>query len=164
MSTARKVVLYVLGLFAIAAALGAFIMFGPPGLAETIARPEFCRSCHIMEPQYRSYVMSPHGDATESCNDCHLPNDSFVRHWVADAFVGTRDLIEWNLAIFPEYIRVKPRSERWLTENCHRCHGDLVAHVAIPDDTHCWDCHRNVQHQTYGRTDRGVRQPFWEDR
>jgi predicted CXXCH cytochrome family protein len=35
------------------------------------SRPDFCRSCHIMEPYYDSWAESSH--AHVSCTDCHFP-------------------------------------------------------------------------------------------
>jgi nitrate/TMAO reductase-like tetraheme cytochrome c subunit len=35
------------------------------------SRPEFCRSCHIMEPYYQSWLNSTHKDV--SCIECHFP-------------------------------------------------------------------------------------------
>lgn len=164
MSRPLRILLVLFGVLVVAGAVGVFVMFGPPKVAERIARPEFCRSCHVMEPQYLSYVRGSHAEVVESCNDCHLPNDSFVRHWVADAFVGIRDVVEWNLDLVPDYIEAKPRSEGWIQENCRRCHGDLNQHVVLPEGRRCWDCHRQVQHQIHGRRDRSVRQPLRESK
>ena len=35
------------------------------------SRPEFCNSCHIMEPYYKSWQQSTHKDVT--CIECHFP-------------------------------------------------------------------------------------------
>ena len=35
------------------------------------SRPEFCNSCHIMEPYYQSWQASSHKDVT--CIECHFP-------------------------------------------------------------------------------------------
>ncbi|MGA2616549.1 MAG: cytochrome c3 family protein [Thermoguttaceae bacterium] len=35
------------------------------------SRPQFCRSCHIMEPYYKSWQESSHKDV--SCIECHFP-------------------------------------------------------------------------------------------
>lgn len=164
MSTALKVVLIVLGVLVLLGAIAAFVMFGPPNYAEKLAEPEFCASCHVMDPMYASYVNSAHGTVTESCNDCHLPNDGFIRHWTADAFVGMRDLVKFNLNIIPEFIRVHPRSVRWIDENCRRCHDDVITEIHPPAGKQCWDCHREVQHDIAGRQDRSMRQPVREDR
>ena len=35
------------------------------------SRPQFCNSCHIMEPYYKSWQESSHKDVT--CIECHFP-------------------------------------------------------------------------------------------
>ncbi len=39
--------------------------------AGTTSRPQFCNSCHIMEPYYRSWQVSSHSNV--SCTKCHFP-------------------------------------------------------------------------------------------
>ena len=43
---------------------------GMIGFAEYSMSPEFCRSCHIMEPYYQAWRKSAHRDV--SCSDCHF--------------------------------------------------------------------------------------------
>jgi nitrate/TMAO reductase-like tetraheme cytochrome c subunit len=57
----------------IAALLGGFSVFAillVGGAGWYTSRPEFCRSCHIMEPYYHSWEVSTHRDV--SCIDCHF--------------------------------------------------------------------------------------------
>lgn len=61
-------------LFRAAALMGAFVVFLvliTAGSAWYTSRPEFCRSCHIMEPYYVSWENSSHSDV--SCVKCHFP-------------------------------------------------------------------------------------------
>ena len=44
----RKTLVYVLMAAAIAAVLGIFVAFGPPGLYAKSESPEFCGSCHAV--------------------------------------------------------------------------------------------------------------------
>ena len=44
----RKTLIYVLIAAAIAAVLGIFVAFGPPGLYAKSESPEFCGSCHVL--------------------------------------------------------------------------------------------------------------------
>ncbi|MBC8870257.1 MAG: NapC/NirT family cytochrome c [Planctomycetes bacterium] len=56
------------------ALLGAFVLFGAVVMGFAgwyTSRPEFCRSCHIMEPYYVSWQHSSHKDV--SCIKCHFP-------------------------------------------------------------------------------------------
>jgi len=56
------------------AVLGAMLLFGATLFAFSgwyTSRPEFCNSCHIMEPYYASWQHSTHADV--SCVKCHFP-------------------------------------------------------------------------------------------
>lgn len=54
-------------------ALVAFLVGLPIGLAflEYTTRPQFCSSCHIMEPYVKSWEDSAHGRAGVGCVECH---------------------------------------------------------------------------------------------
>jgi nitrate/TMAO reductase-like tetraheme cytochrome c subunit len=57
-----------------AAALAVFAGIGAAGFfaAESYtARPNFCASCHIMEPYYATWKNDPHGRMNVACIDCH---------------------------------------------------------------------------------------------
>ena len=51
--------LFVLGLFLLAG--GSAVMIGA---VHHTAQPQFCNSCHIMEPYYQSWVDSAHADVS----------------------------------------------------------------------------------------------------
>lgn len=57
-------VLFIAGLFALAGTTAASYVF-----VHYTARSEFCNSCHIMEPFYRSWQESAHKDV--ACIECH---------------------------------------------------------------------------------------------
>ncbi|MBI5201757.1 MAG: NapC/NirT family cytochrome c, partial [Elusimicrobia bacterium] len=61
--TARFFVL--LGAGALAALIGAL------GFAKYSTSPNFCRSCHIMEPYYKAWATSKHNQV--ACVECHYP-------------------------------------------------------------------------------------------
>jgi len=46
------------------------VVGGGVGLGEYSMQPEFCRSCHIMEPYYQAWHSSTHRDVP--CQDCHF--------------------------------------------------------------------------------------------
>jgi nitrate/TMAO reductase-like tetraheme cytochrome c subunit len=56
--------LFILGLFLLAG--GSAVMYAT---VHHTAQPQFCNSCHIMEPYYQSWVDSAHADV--SCIECH---------------------------------------------------------------------------------------------
>jgi cytochrome c nitrite reductase small subunit len=144
-------------------AIVTFVMFGPPNYIETFAQPEFCASCHVMNPQYAAFQSSSHGRRLESCNDCHLPNDSFVRHYFWEGVVGVRDLVEFNLNLIPEHITARERSKDWVEENCRRCHDEVIARIHPDEQGRCWDCHRELYHDFETRFDPEQRRPIWQD-
>ena len=50
--------------------LALVVMCGMAGFAEYSMQPEFCQSCHIMEPYYQAWHSSKHKDVP--CVDCHF--------------------------------------------------------------------------------------------
>ena len=46
------------------------VVIGSTSFAEYSMQPEFCRSCHIMEPYYQAWHRSTHKDV--ACQDCHF--------------------------------------------------------------------------------------------
>lgn len=157
-----KILIWVLVVLVILMAVFAFVFFGPPGVAEVVAEPEFCARCHVMEPQYQAWQQSQH-DFMDTCNECHLPNDGFIEHWFWDGVVGVRDVVKWNLNLVPEHIEARERSKDWIQENCRRCHGEIMTDVHPPDDRWCWECHRESYHDITLRDERQNRNLFRED-
>lgn len=127
-----------------------FLVWGPVGLAEIPASPEFCVRCHNMEPEYASWQVSKHN--SQICGDCHLPEEPVARlFW--DSVFGMRDMWEFNvIGEWSEPIKATPRTQRFLQENCIRCHG-TKAHAAVSEYRFCWECHREIYH----------RQQLWKD-
>ncbi len=54
-----------------AAIIFAFVIVAAVGTAEFTSRPNFCNSCHYMEPFYGSWKSSVHSKIT--CTKCHFP-------------------------------------------------------------------------------------------
>ena len=48
---------------------GVLMLIGMATTVQYTARSEFCSSCHIMEPYFKSWQDSPH--ASVACVDCH---------------------------------------------------------------------------------------------
>lgn len=51
-------------------AFGLVVMIGMGAFGEYSMQPEFCQSCHIMEPYYQAWHQSTHKDVP--CVDCHF--------------------------------------------------------------------------------------------
>ena len=117
--------------------------------------PAVCVNCHVMAPQYNTWAHSAHRE-NATCNDCHVPHDNFIRHYVFKAMDGARHATFFTLRLEPQVIRIKPMGQRAVQENCVRCHGDMLHFVSLEqvrgddvervDGTRCWDCHRETPH------------------
>lgn len=142
----RGWVFYLLILVIIAALLGTFLAFGPPGLYAKSETPEFCGSCHVMNTQYEAWFHSAHRRVT--CVDCHLPNDTLARHLFWKGIDGMSDTIAFHTGRFADDIRISTHGAKVVQENCIRCHSEAVARIST--DRNCWECHRQFSHKRTG--------------
>lgn len=107
-------------------------------------RPEFCLSCHIMEPAYESWFHSAHyGDA--SCSDCHVPHQNLAVKLIGKGTDGLWDFYRFYTNQVPDPIRISTRGSKTVRENCLRCHGTIMENVNY-DGRNCWECHRSISH------------------
>ncbi len=137
----------------------------------TMARtstPEFCASCHEIEPAFNAWRMSSHVVNTKGfvadCMDCHLPapHDTFNFFYAKTAH-GIKDIV---IHFFGgEYDRQAMKKQAWATianDQCLKCHrnllylpyqrGAMLAHRSVmyprPGyEKRCTDCHRNFVHK-----------------
>lgn len=112
--------------------------------------PEFCVSCHVMQPQYDSHQRSAHRLAA-TCGDCHVPH-SLGYGAVDKAYTGVKDFLGVVANKDPFEIHAGKHSKDVVQANCVRCHGGMLENVG--DTSHnggrsCFDCHRNTPHGTY---------------
>lgn len=143
----RKFPLYLPILVVIGALLGGFAAFGPPGLYAKSETPEFCASCHVMEPEYEAWFHSG-AHRRNKCVDCHLPNDSAARHLFWKGVDGMKDALAFHSGRVPDTIRLSQHGVKIVRENCQRCHAEMIAR--INEDRRCWDCHRRLSHRLTG--------------
>ncbi|GAB6165171.1 hypothetical protein JCM19992_11710 [Thermostilla marina] len=111
--------------------------------------PEVCVNCHVMRTEYVTWQHSSHREVAH-CNDCHVPNDSFFRHWLFKAEDGL-----WHSTVFtmrwePQVIELSERAVPVVEENCRRCHEKILDESPLAvhrqGDLRCWECHREVPH------------------
>ncbi|MFP4072244.1 MAG: cytochrome c nitrite reductase small subunit [Desulfovibrionales bacterium] len=133
--------------FLLLAAVGAFVMLGPPGLLARTETPEFCSSCHVMQSQYEAWF---HEGAHRSaqCVDCHLPHDNVFMYYLWKSIDGMRDIIVFHSGTVPETIEISDHGQEVLQGNCVRCHETTV--WRIDKERNCWDCHRRLSHLRSG--------------
>lgn len=115
--------------------------------------PKACINCHIMQPQYISWQKSSHARVA-SCNDCHLPHDSFARKYLFKMMDGTKHATMFTLRMEPQSIRIADMGKNVVNNNCIRCHSNYFTnalsahnkHIENKDQRTCWECHREVPH------------------
>ena len=64
----------------LAAGIGLYTFRYAEGLSYFSTEPAACMNCHIMRPQYDSWLKSSHHDVA-TCIDCHLPHTLFAKYW-----------------------------------------------------------------------------------
>jgi cytochrome c nitrite reductase small subunit len=143
----KRVFLYLLGAIVIVAALGGFAAFGPPGLYAKSESPEFCGSCHVLQPEYETWF---HSGAHQNikCIDCHLPNDNLAHHLWAKTLEGVGDTLAFHTGRVSDPIKISDSGTRVVVANCRRCHAERMAR--INEERRCWDCHRRMSHKGTG--------------
>lgn len=119
--------------------------------------PETCINCHVMYPQYATWMHSSHR-AAATCNDCHVPHDNVFRTYYFKAMDGLRHATIFTARAEPQVIQIKQAGINVVQENCIRCHRNLIDMVNIVRVTgenykegagfRCWDCHRETPHGT----------------
>ena len=117
--------------------------------AEYMDSPQFCgRSCHVMNPEFTAYQISPHSHV--ACVECHIGTGA--KAYIDAKINGTKQLIEVSLhpvaPLAPKYIPNYPtpipspvtslRPARYTCEACHtptRFDGDkLLVKSEFADD------------------------------
>jgi cytochrome c nitrite reductase small subunit len=117
--------------------------------------PETCVNCHVMAPQYTTWFHSSHREVA-TCNDCHVPQDNFFRHYYFKASDGLRHSYMFTLRKEPQVIYIHRAGKKVVQENCIRCHQDLLVNHKTARFTdvynehrmnrNCNECHRDVVH------------------
>ena len=116
--------------------------------------PQTCINCHIMTPQFTTWMHSAHRTITD-CNECHVPHDSFIRKYYFKASDGLRHSAVFTLRREPQVIYIRESGKEVVQENCLRCHASLFSDgPGMPYATlegrrerQCLDCHRYTPHE-----------------
>lgn len=129
--------------------LGMFTFNYGGGMSYFSNDPNACANCHIMQSHFDSWQKSSHhGVAT--CNDCHLPHDSFFSKWFTKGDNGMLHSLAFTTGSFHEPIQIKPRNRRVAQNACLHCHKEFV-HSMLPasegqEMLNCIHCHYSVGH------------------
>ena len=145
-------VIIVMGIFVGLGVFSFYISNAPSYLGD---KPETCINCHIMAPQYQTWVHSSHREVT-NCNDCHVPHNNFVNKYYFKAKDGVRHAAIFTLRKEPQVIFIKEEGRDVVHKNCIRCHSEIITDsrlLAYNNQTHefrmerrCADCHRETPH------------------
>lgn len=109
--------------------------------------PEACINCHIMKPQYASWMKSNHRHVA-GCNQCHLPNTG-IKKWIAKMENGFLHSFAFTFENFHEPIFIRDSNKDILEENCAACHQQIHEDTLIgknSDQVKCLRCHTSIGH------------------
>lgn len=145
-------VIIMLGFFFGLALLVFYIAEAPSYLSD---KPETCMNCHIMAPQYATWMHSSHREKT-NCNECHVPHNNIFNKYYFKAKDGLRHSSMFALRLEPQVIFIHEAGQKVVKNNCIRCHKDLLTDNKMNqkneefqkyrEDKDCWDCHRETPH------------------
>jgi cytochrome c nitrite reductase small subunit len=136
-------------LLGVAAGMGVLVLQISRAASYLSDQPETCMNCHVMTTQYVTWQHGSHATVA-TCNDCHVPHDSVVRHYAFKAKDGL-----WHATVFtmrwePQVIRLSQAAVPVVEDNCRRCHAQVIENVSVTahkgGDLRCWQCHREVPH------------------
>ncbi|MHC1706595.1 MAG: cytochrome c nitrite reductase small subunit [Bacteroidales bacterium] len=120
--------------------------------------PRTCINCHIMNPQFASWMHSSHRE-TAICNDCHVPHNNIFNKYFFKAKDGMRHASMFTFRLEPQVIQIKEAGKKVVHKNCIRCHENLLIlpHLQIVGynsyyrnrtERFCWSCHQETPHGT----------------
>lgn len=134
---------------------------------EATSGPDFCTSCHIMEPFASSFRADIHGGSNPRglsalCTDCHLRHDSLAAYLWTKAQFGIHDLwaqLTYDLDAIDWQESLTRREELVFDSGCLLCHRELedargnnaafIAHRPYflgEIERKCVSCHSQVGH------------------
>lgn len=148
----RLTVIILMGIFT---GLAFYILRISNAISYLSDKPETCTNCHVMNSYYASWQHGSHAHVAV-CNDCHVPQDNFVKKYWFKANDGLRHATYFTLRWEPQVIQIKDAGKNAVQENCIRCHTNLIHPVAMRSinninvseqtEKFCWDCHRDTPH------------------
>ena len=130
--------------------LGSILSLKIPFISHLTGSPEFCGSCHIMDPWVDTFQASSHSEHTD-CAGCHIPHE-FITGSFYKAFTGTRDAVAMILGTAPDRIEISGHGSKVVNDNCLDCHTQVMEVVGYPKNDRgqdCYDCHQNIPHSRY---------------
>jgi nitrate/TMAO reductase-like tetraheme cytochrome c subunit len=90
-------------------------LVGMAGFAEYSMQPEFCRSCHIMEPYFQAWHSSTH--STVPCADCHF--EPGLRNTLKGKWEASSQAVKFVTGTYGSKPHAEVRDASCLREGCH---------------------------------------------
>ena len=151
----KQWIIFVNGLLAVLLGVVAYLFYVSNAWSYISDDPETCINCHVMAPQYSTWVHSAHRLAA-TCSDCHVPHDNVFVYYFFKAKDGLRHTTVFTLRQEPQAIIITDSGRGAVQSNCIRCHtheNENVGTTAVTLETSrhgegklCWDCHRETPH------------------
>jgi cytochrome c nitrite reductase small subunit len=142
-------VILLLGIFTGLFSYSFYVSNAPSYLSDN---PQTCVNCHVMAPQFATWQHSSHREVA-TCNDCHVPHNNVVNHYLFKAQDGLRHATVFTMRMEPQVIQIKNAGRDVVQNNCVRCHDKLFSSTPLPvghksdyQDRLCWSCHRETPH------------------
>lgn len=135
-------------LLGLAAGVGGYTFVYAKGYSYLTNDPSACANCHIMQPQYDGWLVSPHRSVAV-CNDCHTP-PGLIPKYFTKALNGFNHSYAFTTGRFPEPILITERNRRVTEKACRKCHEALTQAIEGPhrpgQEMACLRCHSDVGH------------------
>ena len=90
-------------------------MGGMAGFAEYSMQPDFCQSCHIMEPYYRAWHQSTHKNVP--CVDCHF--EPGITNTIYGKFQASSQAVKYITNTYGSKPHAEIRDSSCTREGCH---------------------------------------------
>ncbi len=149
MDSKRLIAVCLVATLGILLGLGFYTLKYAKGFSYLSSDPKVCANCHIMQPQYDSWIKSSH-HAVASCVDCHLPHGLLEKYWakVENGYFHSR---AFTMQDFQEPIRITRKNAHILERNCLHCHQEMVSEMLHTGNfnqptPNCVHCHSNAGH------------------
>src|ERR1051325_6016467 len=97
--------------------LGLIGLVAMGGFGEYSMQPEFCQSCHIMQPYYDAWHQSTHGKKKVACVDCHF--EPGVANTVYGKFQASSQAVKYITKTYGSKPHAEIRDVSCLREGCH---------------------------------------------
>ncbi len=92
-----------------------FVVFSVAAIVYT-ERPEFCTTCHIMDPYYESWQASTHAEV--NCIECHY--DPGLKAHIKGKIVGLVQVAQYLTGRYSEKPKAEVSDAACLREGCHK--------------------------------------------